>query len=99
MKRTMTEYDFIEAFQNSDTRKEQFTIPALEALFNYYEEYEQESEKDIEFDMISICCEWVEYDSFEQLQNDYSSIETFEQLQDRTTVIECSNSHILIVNF
>ena len=37
--------------------------------------------EEIEFDPIAICCEYTEYDNFEDLQNDYN-VETLEELEE-----------------
>jgi hypothetical protein len=74
-------------------RGDQFSYEALNMLFNYFEEFDE----DMELDVISICCEYSE-SSIEQIIRDYSidcdSIEDDEieahvlsYLEDHTTVI------------
>ena len=46
-----------------DSRKDQFSYDALEAIFDYIEEYEESTGEETEFDPIAICCEWAEYES------------------------------------
>lgn len=62
MIKTISEYDFTQAFAQSE-RKEQFSYGALKAIFAYYEEYEEGTGESIEMDIIAICCEFTEYES------------------------------------
>lgn len=56
--------NFSQFYQNwPESRKDQFSYEALEAIFNWMEEYEASTNDEIEYDPISICCEWSEYDS------------------------------------
>ena len=52
MKEYVTESTFIDAFKQSDTRKNKFSYEGLQALFEYLEEYEDSTGEEIEFDMI-----------------------------------------------
>ena len=71
MKEYITESTFIDAFKQSDTRKNQFSYEGLKALFEYFEEYEDSTGEELEFDMIGICCEYTEYDEFTEFLEDY----------------------------
>lgn len=59
MIQTLRLSDFTNAFRNSD-RADQFSYEAQTILFDYFEEYEESTGEQIEFDMIGICCEWAE---------------------------------------
>jgi hypothetical protein len=63
MKTTVSLFDFQDAFLKSETYKNNFTIDGLNALFDYFEEYENSTGEDIDFDMVAICCEYSEYAS------------------------------------
>ena len=93
----MTAYDFVDWFANSD-RKNQFSRAALFALFDWHEEMEQVTGKEIEFDPIAICCEWSEYASMEAVREDYPDIEDAEELREHTSVIEFDGG-ILVARF
>jgi hypothetical protein len=56
---TMDKYAFFNAFNNS-SRKDQFSNEALEAIFEYMEEYSDSTGENVEFDIVGICCEWSE---------------------------------------
>ena len=59
---TVTRHTFIDTFRK--LRPENFSYEGLNALFDFYEELEDGTGEQIEFDPIAICCEWSEYDSF-----------------------------------
>lgn len=112
MKITLTESEFINRFLA--IRPENFSREALSALFDYLGEIERESEDEMEFDPIAICCDWTEYDSAQEAADAYDlyvSVSTngeerkdltdariIELLRDDTTVLELS-SGCLVANF
>ena len=98
MKKTISENDFLQAFSDMD-RKDQFTYYALTKIFEYYEECEFDSGEEIELDVIAICCDLVEYDSLESLQEDYSDIEDQDDLECVTQVICYEDDCIIIAAF
>jgi hypothetical protein len=55
----ITKYSFIDAFKQS-SRKDQFSYEALEAIYEYLEDYSQDSGENVELDIVAICCEWSE---------------------------------------
>lgn len=57
----VTFHDFINAFNTSDTYKNKFTRDGLIALFDYLEDYEEETGEEMDFDMVAICCDFSEY--------------------------------------
>lgn len=68
MKTTVNKYDFRRAFL--DIRPDQFSLAALDVLFEYFEQYEQDTEQEIELDVIAICCDFQEC-SIEEIAADY----------------------------
>lgn len=84
MKQTVNFSQFVDAFR---FRKNNFTFEGKRALFDYMEEYEKATGEEIELDIIALCCEFTEYESLEEIQNDYPDIKSIEDLEDRTTVI------------
>lgn len=56
---TLDKHSFIDAFMQS-SRKDQFSYEALEAIFDYLEEYSNETGEPVELDIIAICCDWEE---------------------------------------
>jgi len=87
MKQTVNLYDFREAFKNHG-RQEQFSYDGLEALFDHLEEYEESTGEDVELDVIAFCCEYTEYDSIAEFNDNYGEdCETLEDVKYFTQVI------------
>ena len=101
MKQTINEYQFIEGFRAM--RPDQFTIPALRALFAYLGELENDIGEEIEFDVIAICCDYSEL-TLKDINNDYSADastlkEAADYFREHTTVIPVNDETIIIQNF
>ena len=88
--------DFRNAFEQYN-RKEQFSYEALKALFNYLENYAQDTGEDVELDVIALCCEYTEYYDLDELQKSYPDIKSIEDLENHTTVIIMDNSESFII--
>ena len=102
MKKTINQYDFINAFKACD-RAEQFSRWALCALFTYVEQIEEDTGQELELDVIALCCEWCEYASAVEAAAEYG--EAFDDeaqatkwLSDRTTVIVFKGG-VIVSNF
>lgn len=67
---TLSKSSFIEAFKQS-SRKDQFSYEALEAIFNYLEDYSDNTGEPIELDIVEICCDYCEQ-SWQAIASDYS---------------------------
>ena len=82
MKITVTEQIFLDEFRNS-SRADEFSHEALVAIFNYITEIDEGSE--IEFDVVAICCEYVEVENSDtdELEN-YSNCDVIAELENST---------------
>ena len=69
MKTTVSYYDFRKAFES--IRPDNFSYDGLKLLFDYFEQYEDDTGEEIELDVIGICCEWSE-DTPEAIAEAYS---------------------------
>lgn len=85
-----------------------FTYEGIKALFHYFEEMEKGSSKPIVIDVITICCDYSEYDSAIDAMNVYVDGEGYGDidekaalswLQDKTITLVCDNGHVIIKNF
>ncbi len=102
MKTIITSHSFIEAFRLCG-RETRFTVPALEALFAYFEKLEEDTDTEIEFDPIAICCEWAEYSSVIEAANDngfrgqdyYGEGDALEYLYEKTQVVHFSGGIVV----
>ena len=95
---TINEYDFKDAFRNMN-RQDSFSAYGLSKLFEYFEMVSNESGEDIELDVIAICCEYVEYNSLEELQADYKDIDGQDDLEYNTQVICYQEDCIIIQSY
>lgn len=69
MKQTIYLSDFREAFKTMN-RTENFSHEGLEILFDYLEQYEEDTGTEIELDVIALCCEFAE-DAVEDIAENY----------------------------
>ena len=87
----------------SDNYKNNFSYDGLHALFEYLEDYEDDTGEEIEFDMIGICCDYSEYDSLEAFAHDYSDNKhtwlrvTMDRIREETEVIEIPDTERFII--
>jgi len=81
----------------SDTYKNNFTYKGKRALFDYLEQLSEDLGEDIELDTIALCCDYTEYENLEELQSNYSDIETMEDLENKTQVIRIEDSEAFII--
>lgn len=85
MKQTITEDEFIRAFDDYN-RSENFTVAARRAMFEYFEEYEEDTGVEMDLDVIAICCEFSEYADEEEVRETYG-LEEDDEIEDYTHVI------------
>ncbi len=93
---TVTQNDFHDAF--NAVRPDNFTYDGLNALYEYFDDYSNDIGEPFELDVIAICCDFTEYDSFTEITKAYPNIKSMEDLEDYTCIIETRNS-IIIQNF
>ena len=88
---TITEYQFV----NEMIKYNEFTVQGLKVLFEHLEEINPNAE----FDPVDICCTYHEYESFEEIQEQYSNldIKSISELKDYTMVLEIPDSDRLII--
>ena len=55
MKQSINIYDFRRAFKTYD--RDNFSYEGLKALFEYLEEYEDDTGEELELAVIALCCE------------------------------------------
>jgi len=91
--------DFCDRFRGHG-REGQFTYEGKRALFDYLESCEDDSDEQIELDVIALCCEYSEYEDLKEFQDNYGEeYETIEDIEDKTTVIKVSDESFIIVDF
>jgi hypothetical protein len=98
MKQTINFSQFCDAFHNMG-RGDQFSYEGKKALFEYLEQLSDDCGIEIELDVIALCCEYSEYSDLEEIQEDYTNIESLEDLYDHTQVIEFNNDSLIIARY
>ena len=93
---TVTQTEFVDAFVKIG-RENNFSYWGRIALFEYFEQLEEDMGEQIEFDPIAICCEYSEYENLEEIKNNYDCIENYEDLENNTSIIEIENTDRLII--
>jgi hypothetical protein len=91
---TVNLYDFREAFRT--TRPENFSYDGLAALFDYLEQLEEDLGEPMELDVIALCCDYTEYESLAEYQENYGDI-TMTDIEDVTIVIYIDGTDGFIV--
>ena len=95
MKQTVYLEDFRKAFK--DTRPNNFSNEGLIALYDYFQNLEDDIGEELDLDIIAVCCDYCEYKDFQELKSNYLNIKTLDQLKERTEVIPIENSQGFIV--
>ena len=94
----ISEYDFIRAFEQ--VRPDNFSRAGLSALYEYLEQLEEDIGNPIKLDVIAICCEYAEYESLEEFQEDYGDdYQSIDEIEQVTTVIPVDDDGFIILQF
>jgi hypothetical protein len=94
---TINKYEFSDAFHKMG-RGDQFSYEGLIALFDYLEMLEDDIGEPIELDVISLCCEYSEYDNLKEFQNDYGDeYESIDDIENDTTLIKIEDEEGFII--
>ena len=94
MKQTINEFDFKNEFKK--IRPDNFSYDGLTVLYDYLIQYEEDCDTELEFDPIAYCCEYTEFDSFEDVKKNYE-VEDLEHLEQNTIVLKIPNTERLII--
>lgn len=100
MIQTINFYDFEVGFKLHH-RSHHFSPSGLRALFDYFERLEDDMDRQIEFDPVAICCDYIEYDNIAEFwleydQEDYPDIDAIEN---ETIVIMIDEDSFIIQVF
>ena len=98
MKQSVNIYDFERAFKRCE--RDNFSYDGLKALFEYLEEYEDSTGEEVELDVIALCCEYMEYDSLKEYNDDYGTkYSEIDTIQDDTTLIKIDDNSFIIQQY
>ncbi len=85
MKTIVSRYEVQEMFR--ELRPNNFTYDGLNLLIDEIEHLEEDIGEDIDIDVIAFCCDYTEYKNFKEIKEEYTDIETMEDLEENTTVL------------
>ena len=99
MKKTIDESEFVQAF-NDFGREGNFSVAGLRALFEYFEQFEDDTGEAIELDVIDICCNFAEYENLKEFQADYGdNYKSLSDIEDKTSLIKIDDNSFIIIRF
>ena len=100
MIQAINEWDFRNAFKSTIQYRDDFSYEGLKALYDYLEQYEEDTGEQIELDVIAICCDYSEFEDLEAFQEDYSEeYESIEEIEHATQVIMIDDTSFIIQAF
>ena len=99
MKKTINFYEFSRWFE--EHRPNNFSRAGLQSLFDYFENFEEDTGESIEFDPIAICVEYTEYEDLKEFHQNYDEEDypTIDELYDYTQVIPFGTESFIILDF
>ena len=96
MKQTVYLEDFRRAFES--TRPKQFSYEGLNALYENLIQYEDGTDEELDLDVIAICCDYTEFKSLKDFQDNYNDVyQSIEDIEDATDVIQIPDSEAFII--
>ena len=92
----VTQSEFRDTFTQSHSYKNNFSYDGLTALYEWFQDLEDDTGEPIQFDMVGICCDFTEYESIDEFNRDYG--ENFKTIDDieETTVIKIDDERFII---
>ena len=70
---TVNQFDFVSAFQNSNTYKDNFSSEGLYLLFELLDNFSEDTGEDLEFDLVGFCSDFAE-SSIKDFIEDYPEV-------------------------
>lgn len=98
MKQTLNKSQIVSLLRSDEYAK--WSLIACEALADYYEDLEDSTGEEIEFDRVAIRCEWSEFDSPKEYADQYmnkSEIEGLDEDELIDAVEEHMNDHTFVI--
>lgn len=98
MNQSITVSQFHDAFISMN-REDNFSYEGRHALYDWIVDLDEQIGTETELDVIALCCEFTEYDSFADIQANYRDLETIEDLEDITRVIPFGDGQYIIADY
>ena len=86
MIKEVSKNEFVEDLLNDDYAS--FSYTGAGALYEYLTDIEENTGQLLKFDRVAIRCDFSEYDNLEDILSQYDNINTLEELEENTIVIE-----------
>ena len=94
MKQTVNFNQFTDAFRS--IRPDNFTYDGLRALYDYFEQYGEDTGAELELDVIAFCCEYTEFEGMKEFQEAYGSdYKTLEDVENATTIMPAGDGFVI----
>ena len=97
MIKTINESEFIDSLLKDDYAS--WTYDGARALYEYLTDLEEDIGEQIKFDRVALRCDFSEYNNLEEILSQYDGIDTLEDLQDNTTVVEVQKYDLTITGY
>ena len=98
MKQTLNKSQIVSLLRSDENAH--WSLIACEALADYFEEYENATGEEIEFDRVAIRCEWQEYDTAKDFADYYMDPKDLEGLEESELIErieEYMNDHTFMI--
>lgn len=95
MKEQIDFYRFCNGFTEMN-RNENFSYDGKRALFDWLEQYEEDTGEEIEFDAIMLCCDFTEYESLKEFNKEHAPAKNIEEIEERTIVIPINKGGFIV---
>lgn len=82
--------------------RDNFSYDGAMALMEYLEQLSEDIGENIEYDPIAFCCDFAEYSSLKEFNEEYNSADPFDswdEVAENTTVIEFGNGAAIVQEF
>ena len=95
--------EFLDEFERHG-RGNQFSHEGKKALFKFLEQLSEDTGQPVELDVISICCNFTEYNSVEEFNDNYGhgigyDVDSIEDIEYFTFVIPVTKESFIIQDF
>jgi len=95
----ITQSQFKDAFIKMG-RKDNFSFEGLSVLYDFLNGAYEGTDQEYKLDVIALCCDFTEYESFEDFKKDYGqSYQSIEDLENDTQVLMIDQQRFIIQNF
>lgn len=96
MKTSVNYYDFRQAFEG--LRPDNFSADGLQVLFNYLEQCEEEDGVEMELDVIGLCCDYIEWNDYQEFQESHPDI-AYDEIDEHGIFLKVDDTRFITNQF